>query len=136
MYRKSRAYNFFISTDAPLNEQLVQPTETCPLNSALDRDQCKCNYGYRPSNDLRSCGKKWFERRKFYKKNFLVRWNVQLIEYSGPSTNTNNTLITEDCQALFTGPVESIEGNRCQCKQSAFINDDSTGCCKYIIEII
>jgi len=67
---------------------------------------------------------------------FLVRWNVELVIYSGPPTNTNNTLITEDCQALFTGPVESSEGNRCQCKQSSFINDDSTGCCKYIIEII
>jgi len=44
--------------DAPLNEQLVQPIEICPLNSALNRDQCKCNDCYRPSNDLRSCGKK------------------------------------------------------------------------------
>ena len=44
--------------DAPLDEQLVQPRENCPLNSTLVTDQCKCNPGYRSSNNLRQCGKK------------------------------------------------------------------------------
>ncbi|CAF0909261.1 unnamed protein product [Rotaria sordida] len=97
---------------APLNQSLIQPMEDCPLQSSLKDDHCECNVGYRPSNDFRQC----------------VRLTVQLVAYVGPSINTNGQLTTEDCQALFTGPVESYTNDRCQCKNIAFINDNNTGC--------
>jgi hypothetical protein len=60
---------------------------------------------------------------------------VQLIEYAGSSTITNSPLTTADCQRLFTGPVESYDDTRCQCKTDAFINDNKNGCCKNNIKI-
>lgn len=65
-----------------------------------------------------------------------MRWNVELIEYQGPSKNTNGALTTKDCQSLFKGPVEVYEGDRCQCQNNSFINDDKNGCCKDNIKIL
>ncbi|CAF3205424.1 unnamed protein product, partial [Rotaria sp. Silwood2] len=97
---------------APLNQSLVQPIKDCPPQSNPQGDRCQCNDTYRPSNDFRQC----------------VRLQVQLVEYIGPSTNTNGELTTEECQILFTGPVESYATGRCQCKSIAFINANKTGC--------
>ena len=52
--RKSNYY-FIFSTDAMLNQSLVGPKATCPPQSNLSNDRCQCNFGYRPSNDLRYC---------------------------------------------------------------------------------
>jgi hypothetical protein len=47
----------FILTDAPVDQALDSPQEDCPPDSSLDGNRCKCNSGYTPSNDFRSCGK-------------------------------------------------------------------------------
>ena len=65
-----------------------------------------------------------------------VPLQLQLIQYAGPSINTTNSVTTGDCKAWFPGPVELYEGNRCQCNDISFINEDSTGCRKYMIKIV
>lgn len=44
-----------------MNQILVSPMADCPEHSNLTSNRCECNDGYRPSNDLRECGKKEYE---------------------------------------------------------------------------
>jgi hypothetical protein len=61
----------------------------------------------------------------------LVRLVVSLIEYRGPSRNTNDGLTPADCKALgFMGPVEGYDTGYCQCRNESFRNEDGNGCCK------
>ena len=43
--------------------------------------------------------------------------------------NTSGGLTTDDCRVLFTGPVQSYAGDRCQCINESFLNDNNNGCC-------
>jgi hypothetical protein len=56
---KREDYYFEIHIDAPLNTALSGTTENCPSISNLISNICTCAKGFRPTNDLKECGKKF-----------------------------------------------------------------------------
>ncbi|CAM4777103.1 unnamed protein product [Rotaria magnacalcarata] len=98
--------------NAPLNENLATPRAECPSKSTLTGSQCKCDFGYRPSNDLREC----------------IRLELTLVEYAGPATNLTGDLTDDDCRAMFNGSVVRYSNMSCQCSNDSFVNDGKNGC--------